>query len=182
VKGSVLSGRVALAILVVVVLVAGGATISSIRLFSSPRTDGATHADAVIVLAGGGAARINRAEELLRAGVANTLVVSNGNRPTWPDGYRLCTEPQAFSVVCPTPRPVNTRGEARTISKLAAGRGWRRLVVVTAGFHVTRARLLFSRCYSGHLELVAAPGRLTRQVLAHEWLGTLYAETLARSC
>jgi uncharacterized SAM-binding protein YcdF (DUF218 family) len=167
--------------LALIVLVVGGA-VKSIAYFTSPKTDTPVYADAVVVLAGGGGARIDRALDLLHAGVANTLVVSNGNRPTWPDGYRMCTESHAFSVLCPTPRPVNTRGEARTISKLAADRGWRRLVVVTAGFHVTRARLLFSRCYSGHLELVAAPGRLTRQVLAHEWLGTLYAETLARSC
>src|SRR5205823_5139788 len=104
------------------------------------------------------------------------------NRPTWPDGERMCTQPQPFRVLCPTPRPVNTRGEARTIGKLAAETGWHSLVVVTAGVHVTRARLLFGRCFGGDLELVPAPRRLTRQVLAHEWLGTLYAETLARSC
>jgi uncharacterized SAM-binding protein YcdF (DUF218 family) len=169
-------------LLAAIVALGVGAVVASTSFFSSPASDHPTRADAVVVLAGGGGSRINRALELVHAGVAGTLVVSNGDRPSWPDGYRMCTQPQPFQVLCPTPSPVNTRGEARTVGKLAVEKRWRSLVVVTAGFHVTRARLLFSRCYGGDLKVVSAPGRLTRKVLAHEWLGTLYAEALARSC
>ena len=49
-------------------------------------------------------------------------------------------------VRCATPDPLTTSGEAAVVTELAAGEGWDRMVVVTSDFHVTRSRLLFTRC------------------------------------
>ena len=44
--------------------------------------------------------------------------------------------------------------DARAIARLARERGWSSIVVVTSRFHVTRARMLFRRCYRGALSVV----------------------------
>jgi uncharacterized SAM-binding protein YcdF (DUF218 family) len=69
--------------------------------------------------------------------------------------------------VCFTAVPFSTRGEARTVSRLARERGWRSVVVVTSTFHVTRARMLFRRCYRGPLTVLGSSS--TWWELPKEW-------------
>ncbi|MDQ3610583.1 MAG: YdcF family protein [Actinomycetota bacterium] len=82
-------------------------------------------------------------------------------------------------TACFSPDEATTRGEARRLSALARARGWRSLAVVTSTFHVTRARLLVSRCHRGDLYVVDAgtrmgPGDHALAVL-HEWGGLVLA-------
>lgn len=134
-----------------------------IYLFATPSLDRPQHADAVIVLAGDRKPRLDRGLELIRAGVSSTLVISDGLDPLWPAANRLCAHGgEGFRVVCVRPEPYSTRGEARGFARLAREHGWASVVIVTSTFHVTRARLLFRRCFDGRVQGVGAHASFRR--------------------
>jgi uncharacterized SAM-binding protein YcdF (DUF218 family) len=70
---------------------------------------------------------------------------------------------------------------------MAHVQGWRRVIVVTSTYHVTRARLLIARCLHRDFAVVAArptaslPLWWWRKALLHEWAGLVDAE-LHRGC
>ena len=72
-------------------------------LFVWPREDSPGRADAVVVLSGGRKFRLEKGLELVRADVADTLVISDGQAPGWPEANRLCAaradEAGAFRVI-----------------------------------------------------------------------------------
>ena len=108
------------------------------------------HADAVIVLAGARGPRLTRGLALVRRGVAPVLVVSDAWSPTWVEANRLCAgRPAPVPVVCFHPVPYSTRGEARSVARLAANHDWRSVLVVTSRYHIARAGILFDRCFDG---------------------------------
>lgn len=153
-------------------------------LFVWPRTGHPPHADAVVVLSGDHGERLPAALGLMKRGVAPTLVLDG--TPDFALWLRLCQEAQTFEVVCLRPDPDGTRAEAKDAGRLAEGRRWKRVVVVTTTYHVTRAGLLFRRCFDGGVAAVGAHppygwSDSARQIL-HEWLGVIHAMTLARSC
>ena len=129
-------------------------------LFVWPHTDTPpAHADAVVVLSGGLDRRLDPALALVRRGVAPVLAISSPSRGKWRKAQDLCSgrvKPAGFRVLCFDPKPFGTQGEARAVARLARAHGWRRVVVVTSTFHVTRARMLFRRCYHGALWMVGS--------------------------
>lgn len=154
-------------------------------LFLWPQEDSPEHADAVVVLSGSRAYRLPRALELMSAGVARTLVISNGRDPRWRAAHRLCTEGDSrFRVVCFTPNPDSTQGEAEGVARIAAKRDWRSLVVVTSRFHITRARMLFERCFDGDVDAVGtgSPYVYLPLNLIGEWGKLGYQLTVQREC
>lgn len=174
------------ALLIVVAVVAVSAVAATLRLFVWPATDGVDDPDTVVLFVGGRGERLETALALMDEHGVENLVIPNGTAPTWPDANRLCEGPTRFRVLCPSPRPDTTRGEARTIAALAEREGWRRLAMVTSDYHVSRARLLLSRCFEGDLAVVSADSRLDpfdRSVrIAHEWFGLARARVVERSC
>jgi uncharacterized SAM-binding protein YcdF (DUF218 family) len=128
-----------------------------------------THADVVVVLSGD-KKRLAPGLELIRRGVAPVLAISTVTRTRhWPQAVDLCRRHRyaGARVVCFDAVPYSTQGEARTIARLARTEGWRSVVVVTSTFHVTRAKMLFRRCYRGKLDVVGAPS--TWWKLPDEW-------------
>ena len=173
-RRKLLVGGAAVAVALVVALVA-----VNLELFVWPSgTATVRHADAVVVLAGGNGERLDQGLELAHDGVASTLVASTGPE-------RLCNTDEPFRVICFLPEPNNTRGEVEEVARLAREHGWKRLVLVTSTYHVTRARLLLDRCYSGSVEVV--PARPDRGffgwlgAMVHEW-GGLAEALVRRSC
>jgi uncharacterized SAM-binding protein YcdF (DUF218 family) len=155
------------------------------RLIIWPPTNDAGRADAVVVLDGGSGERLDKARDLMAREIAPTLAISTGRDLEVDEAGGLCSEPQQFEVVCFSPRPDSTRGEARALATLARRNGWNEVVLVTSTYHVTRARILVERCFAGRLDVVAAspPRRPLDWVAAvvHEWAGMLEA-TIRRSC
>ena len=130
-------------------------------------------ADAVVVLGGHGA-RVAVGRQLVRDGAALELVLSSGCPPD-PGG-----PVDAFHF---TPVPFNTRGEARAVAQLVRERGWRSVIVVTSGYHVRRARLLFARTVPAETHFVAAPYPLilVPAALVKEAGKLAYAVTVGRA-
>ena len=119
----------------------------SYPLFVFPPTDKPGRADAVVVFAGADGERQEEGLRLVRDGVAPVLVISDGGLPGSRNA-RVCRErPAGLRLVCLTPSPATTRGEARAFADLAEREGWSSLVLVTSTYHVRRASLLLGRCY-----------------------------------
>jgi uncharacterized SAM-binding protein YcdF (DUF218 family) len=146
------------------------------------------HADAVVVLSGGRNSRLDPALKLVERGVAPVLAISSPFEDAkWTKAHRLCRGQDGhlpFKVLCFQAVPYSTRGEAETVSKLARREGWKRIVVVTSMYHVTRARMLFRRCYHDKLWMVGTSSPL--KWLPEEWAfetGKLLVQTtVERSC
>ena len=156
-------------------------------MFVFPSTDEPGRADAVVVFAGGAGERQEEGVRLVREGAAPVLVLSDGGLPGSRQG-RLCRErPAGLRLVCVSPDPATTRGEARRFADLAERESWRSLILVTSTHHVRRASLLLGRCHDGQVRRVATPLRNdysweTGQQLAGEWLALGAALTFQRSC
>ncbi len=154
-------------------------------LFVWPDDDEPSRADAIVVLAGGKKQRLGKALELVENGVSDTLVISDGRDPGWPEANRLCTGARSdLDVVCFRPRPYSTRGEAQAVARFAQQRQWEHVAVVTSRFHVFRARILFERCLDGPVDVVAAGYRLRflPSALVFETLKLTHAEVVEREC
>jgi uncharacterized SAM-binding protein YcdF (DUF218 family) len=153
-------------------------------LFLWPHEDSPRRADAVVVLAGGKVARLGKALDLMRRHVAPVLVISDGRDPLWPQANRLCDGHAPFTVLCFYPHPYSTQGEAETVARMGSASGWRSIVVVTSRYHVTRARILFQRCFHGDVETVGAPFPVLRTpaFVVSEWGKLLYELTIDRRC
>jgi uncharacterized SAM-binding protein YcdF (DUF218 family) len=175
-------------ILLVLVALVAAWLVACLVLFVWPPAESSApaHADVVVVLSGN-TRRLPPALALIRHGVAPVLALSTVQRTKhWPQAERLCAAHRYANahVVCFTAVPFSTRGEARTVARLAKERGWHSVVVVTSTFHVTRADLLFRRCFKGRLAMIGSPSVWWQ--LPEEWLsetGKLLVQlTLRRGC
>ena len=167
-----------ISLLVAVVVVAGA--IISFRLYIVPASDGARPADAVVVLGGQETkARLQTADVMLKKFPGSVVVVSI-------PGGTACPQqpPGASAIICVSPNPTTTQGEARTAAELAAKYGWKSMEVVTTADQVWRARLRFSRCWSGSLSVVRADSSIRSRLRAvpYEIAATIKAEILQRGC
>lgn len=150
------------------------------RLFFWPPTDSPTHVDAIVALGGDpGQLRAGVALSLARAGYASFVIVSLGN-----GSARCPPHPPRVRVICFRPNPLDTRGEAEFVSRLAARRHWHKLIVVPERSQTTRARILFKRCTDDSLEMVPITDPITRLPLdvAYEWAALFKALVLKTSC
>jgi uncharacterized SAM-binding protein YcdF (DUF218 family) len=144
----------------------------AVLLVWPPANDPApAHADVVVVLSGGRDTRLDPALKLMRRGVAPVLAISSVQKdPKWVKARKLCKGAYGklrFRVLCFEASPYSTRGEAETVTRLAREYRWNRIVVVTSTYHVTRARMLFRRCFHGSLWTVGTSSPL--RYLPEEW-------------
>lgn len=124
----------------------------SLRLFVLPAVDEPeivldAPADAVVVLGGGDGERISAARGVLPRlpGDPPALVLSVPYEEPLLTCGSVPGQP-AVEVRCLVPEPPTTAGEATAMASLAAEQQWQRMVVVTSDYHVTRARVLVTRC------------------------------------
>jgi uncharacterized SAM-binding protein YcdF (DUF218 family) len=142
-----------LAVVVVLALVVFG--VATVRLFVSPDlTPLPAHADAIIELAGPGN-RDATTMELVRAGRAP--VVAQSTVPAEAGTHKCLPPVDGVEVLCFTPDPGTTRGEARYIGEIAAQRHWQSVIIVTTPDHALRAQLRVSRCFPGTVSVATSP-------------------------
>ena len=131
------------------------------RLFTVDHSDTLRKADAIVVLCGEHDGREDYGLALARAGYADTVLISDPYWPRTPEDAlmdRVCGDPPpGIEVRCLRPAPSTTRGEAMITARLAAERGWSRIIVVSWRFHLVRARYIFRQCFGGELVLRSVP-------------------------
>jgi uncharacterized SAM-binding protein YcdF (DUF218 family) len=146
-------------LLVLGLLVAAWLVLCLVLFVWPPAQTGAPpHADAVVMLSGE-RARLPKALSLIRRGVAPVLAISSvQDTPKWRQARAVCAARRYAQarVVCFRAIPYSTKGEARAVARLARARGWSSVVVVSSTFHLTRAKLLFRRCWDGRLSFVGS--------------------------
>lgn len=138
--------------------------------------------DAIVVLSGE-ERRIERGLELANEGRAPTLVISYGQR--WPSIQDQCETSDSFAILCPAPEEDSTRGEARMVRDLAGDFGWDSILVITADYHVSRARLLVEGCKppSMNVSYVAIEwNAIPRGVVRQEFLKMADIKLASRGC
>jgi hypothetical protein len=141
------------------------------------------HVDAIIELAGPAVerrddlalklAREHRADYLVQSTTASEAG-THACLPAVPD----------VTILCFHPDPNTTRGEARYTAGEAARLHWRSVVLVTTSDQGWRARLWTTRCFSGKVYIATAPlpALLWIAQLPYQWIATIKAFTVTRSC
>lgn len=111
--------------------------------------------DAVVVHAGE-RNRARHAFDLMDDGAAPTLVLMLGTeRRSTRD---LCGRVEPYEILCPTPEPATTIGEAIALGDLVEERSWTTVIAVTSDYHLRRATYLDRKC-SGAEVLGSGAGR-----------------------
>lgn len=166
------------------------------RWFIHPVQDVPTHADAIVVFAGGNGERFQTAVRLADEGIASTLIVNIGAQP-WPGQAEILKQCHrtdlSYHLICIVVEEDNTAGEARQFAQLAYGMGLKRLVAVTSDSHLKRASVLLGQCHNGTMARVGSReiagnqslfSRATIRKLIHEWGGLIVAWTIEsfRNC
>ena len=133
-----------------------------------------------VVLAGPGN-RLPLALQLARQHRVSTLVVSQGEH-----GYGGSCPPAmpGVKILCFSPSPGNTRGEAEFIGRLASRDHWGSVVLVTSRAQDTRARIIMGRCFSGSVYVITAslPWYSWPYQIAYGWGALVKAVFLYRAC
>jgi uncharacterized SAM-binding protein YcdF (DUF218 family) len=155
--------------------------VATARLFIWPPTDLPAKADAVVALGGDpGQRRAKSAMRLAREGYAPVAVISLG-------GKRAVPCPPAVpgvELICFRANPLDTRGEAEYVARLASRQHWNRIIVVSERSQATRARMLFKRCTGIQLLMVPVTDPRVRLPfdVAYEWAALIKALVVVRSC
>lgn len=131
-----------------------------------PRVDSPGRADVIYVIGPATPSRIELAEEMLDAGLSDTLMISVPD----PAEHPICDSHPEFTVYCRRPEPFTTQGEARELAAMAAEHGWTSATVITFTPHVTRTRVLMERCFTGTLRVAADPTELPLAEWAYQYL------------
>ncbi len=141
-------------------------------VIADPSVDRPGTADAIVVLGSPTAEdRLGVALRLVDAHISTNLVISLFAEGQPLTQRRYCNTPHAgLAVTCFRPDPATTRGEAEHVRALAADHGWTSIVVVTSTYHVSRARMLFQRCFAGRLLMVGTSHGMSVGKWAHEYL------------
>ena len=87
-------------------------------------------------------------------------------------------------VICWTPDPGDTRGEAEFVGRMARQYHWTTVALVTTPDQAWRAARYVRRCFTGKIYSVTTPLSWTQwpRMIAYQWGATIKAETLQRGC
>ena len=154
--------------------------VATAKLFIFPTTGTPAQVGAIVV-PGGPGNRIAAAIVLARQDRVGYLVLSQGEYvPPQLCGSRVGTA----TVLCFTPDPDTTQGEAEGTARLAGQYGFRSVVLLTTPDQTWRAELRFGRCYSGAIYALTTPlpWHLWPFQIAYQWAATVKAELGNRAC
>ncbi|MBI4745821.1 MAG: YdcF family protein [Deltaproteobacteria bacterium] len=122
-------------------------------------TDEITYADAIVVLTGG-AGRVEEGLRLFREGRGGRLILSGVEETSTLDtifpGRDLKTSVDTSRIILDI-ESRSTIDNAINVKKIAEGRGFKSLVLVTSSYHMKRASTIFSKIISGDVKLYRHP-------------------------
>ena len=152
------------------------------RLFVWPERGMPARVNAIVMLNGQGN-RLPTTLDLAWAHRAPVVVISRGS-PYWANGSICAPRIPGVRVICFSPDPDTTQGEAEYAGHLARRYHWRSIVLVTTAPQDTRARLRVERCFPGSIYVMTAPLRAYDwpYALVYEWGATIKALLLQRAC
>ena len=165
--------KTAAAILIVIIIWAVGLVAFAARIEQSTPPEDPQVSDGVVALTGPGTARLEAATALLEAGKARRLLVSGVNRQASRKdilGVTGAMKPIYDCCVDLGFQAANTLGNAKETSEWVKAKGYRRLIVVTADYHMPRA-MLELKAAMPDTALIAYPVR-TETLDAHRWWKT----------
>lgn len=152
-------------------------------VYVRPLVDRPGPADAILVLGGAHDGREQLGLRLARDGYAPRVLFSD------PYEYsarmnRICHGGYSFEVICFDPSPRTTRGEGRELARRAEAQNWRRVIVVTFTPHISRARYILGKCWSGEILFVDAAPALSVGRWAYDFVyqSAGYAKAFAEDC
>lgn len=142
------------ALVLATLILVGGTLILAITIIRYGAGDRARPADVIVVLGGGEAGTVRRAEHaaaLYQAGYAPAVLCTGGVAiPAGDTEAARCAQVMAARGVSPAAvwreeTSHSTAENARATAALMAAQGWRDAVLVSDDFHLWRARWLFER-------------------------------------
>lgn len=137
---------IGLAVVLVSQLVLAGV---GIAVFANASSDPLRKVDAIVVLGGEHDGREAYGVDLAKSGLASAVLLSNAYGSDDPVMREQCAaSTAAVTIICRTPEPFNTKGEAIMTRELADQHGWSSVMVISWRYHLPRARYLFEHCFS----------------------------------
>lgn len=135
-------------------------------IYVFPPVDQVERADLIYVIGPVTNPRLDLAEELRDAGVADRILISvAAEGPESAASFDICTEP---AVECAHPEPFTTKGEAGLLSQLAPEAD--DVVVITFTPHVARTRFVFDRCSEATVTVMAAEHPVSLAAWTYQYL------------
>ncbi len=152
-----------------------------------PSEDIPVAANAVVVFAGGQGERLDRAHELMDAGVASVLVLNTGSDRWNDEAYdaqvAMCDDSTiSFEVICVSAETDSTKGEAQRFAQIADQHAWTSMIAVTDDYHLSRASRWLGRCFDGTVYRASATGDQGISIRLREFAATVAMWTIDRSC
>jgi uncharacterized SAM-binding protein YcdF (DUF218 family) len=137
----------------------------------------AEHADVIVVLSDDNynGDRAAHAADLYRAGIAPQIVASGRLLRPYAGVAEMMERDLESRGVPPTSivkfthRAANTREEAEALAGLVAGRGWKRVLVVTSNYHARRTRFIFGRVFRPSVTVGVSAARDSEFDPSHWW-------------
>lgn len=133
--------------------------LTAFQLFYNVHTLPPKQADAVVMLGGASKERLLDAMLIRDQVKAPFLVLSYTNTAGNASADSYCdlhSNKLIYpDVICFTPNPLDTRGEAQQIGTLVSEHGWKDVVVVTSKYHVERAGTLMKQCANAKVSMMA---------------------------
>jgi uncharacterized SAM-binding protein YcdF (DUF218 family) len=169
------------ALLVAVLVWSAGLLAFAARVERSTPPGDPPDADAIVVLTGGSAERILAAMQLLEAGKAKRMLISGVNRQVTRSQLQILTGADKPIFDCCVDLgfiAANTLGNAHETADWARGKGYRTLILVTADYHMPRARLELKAAMPEAL-VYAYPVATPELRVSHWWATQESAERLS---
>ncbi|MDQ3069312.1 MAG: YdcF family protein [Acidobacteriota bacterium] len=159
--------RIFLLLTLIVIAGTSACFVNAGRMLVEPPPASSERADVIYVLAGGLVDRWLEGYDLWREGRAPLILLSRGVSDTGserleargihiPDGSELARDAMVQKLGVPAAavelvpyRADNTAQEAAALQRLAAARGWTRIIVVTSVPHTRRSRMAMERPLAG---------------------------------
>lgn len=142
-----------------------GWLIAAFQLFYNVHTSAPKQADAVVMLGGASKERLLDAMMLRFDLDAPYLVISNTHTPGNASADDYCdthsNKAVYADVVCFSPDPMDTRGEAVALASLAAEYQWKNITVFTSSYHIERAGTLMEQCVNADVTMMSTSPQFT---------------------